>query len=83
VAGGFEAEDWLPVVGQQLARAAATLAFASGEYGGVGAEEGVHARWVNRYENDLELVSAPIRAARLLAAHLWSRCFAAVCTSRR
>jgi ATP-dependent DNA helicase DinG len=78
--GGFEAEDWLPVVGQQLARAAATLALLA-EYGGAGAADGVHARWVNRYENDVELVSAPIEPGRLLATHLWSRCFAAICTS--
>jgi ATP-dependent DNA helicase DinG len=78
--GGFEAEDWLPVVGQQLARAASLRALLD-EYGGIGVQEGVQARWVNRYENDLELVSAPIEPGRLLAAHLWSRCFAAVCTS--
>lgn len=78
--GGFEAEDWLPVVGQQLARAAATLALLE-EYGSADSEGPMHARWVNRYENDLELVSAPIEPGRLLAEHLWSRCYAALCTS--
>jgi len=78
--GGFEAEDWLPVIGQQLARATATLALLD-EFGGGTRAEGVQARWVNRYESDLELVSAPIEPGRLLATHLWSRCYAAVCTS--
>lgn len=78
--GGFEAEDWLPVIGQQLARAAATLALLE-EYGSADREGPMHARWVNRYENDLELVSAPIEPGRLLAEHLWSRCYAALCTS--
>ncbi|MBX3705246.1 MAG: ATP-dependent DNA helicase DinG [Pseudomonadales bacterium] len=78
--GGFEAEDWLPVIGQQLARAAATLALLE-EYGSADSEGPMHARWVNRYENDLELVSAPIEPGRLLAEHLWSRCYAALCTS--
>jgi ATP-dependent DNA helicase DinG len=77
---GHEAEDWLPVIGQHLGRAGALLAvleqFAASED-----PDGVRARWVNRHDNDLELVSAPIEPGRLLAARLWSRCHAAVCTS--
>jgi ATP-dependent DNA helicase DinG len=78
--GGFEAEDWLPAIGQQLGRAGAALALLD-DYGEPGATEGVHARWVNRYDTDVELVSAPIEPGRLLAEHLWSRCFAAISTS--
>jgi ATP-dependent DNA helicase DinG len=78
--GGFEAEDWLPAIGQQLGRAAAALALLD-DYAEPGAREGVHARWVNRYETDVELVSAPIEPGRLLTEHLWSRCFAAISTS--
>jgi ATP-dependent DNA helicase DinG len=78
--GGFEAEDWLPTIGQQLGRAGAALALLD-DYGEPGATEGVHARWVNRYETDVELVSAPIEPGRLLGEHLWSRCFAAISTS--
>jgi len=77
---GFEAEDWLPVIGPHLVRSQALRALLT-EYADAEAAEGVHARWVNRHENDLELVSAPIEPGRLLAAHLWSRCYAAVCTS--
>jgi ATP-dependent DNA helicase DinG len=77
---GFEAEDWLPVIGPHLVRSQTLLALLA-EYADAEAAEGVYARWVNRYESDLELVCAPIEPGRLLAAHLWSRCYAAVCTS--
>ncbi len=73
-----EAEDWLPVLGQHQTRALGVLALLA-DYGGGG--EGVYARWANRTEHDVELVSAPIEPGRLLREHLWQRCFAAVCTS--
>ncbi len=78
-----EAEDWLPVLGQQQGRALAAAALL-GDYAAAGAAEGsgaVHARWANRFEHDVELVSAPIEPGHLLREHLWDRCFAAVCTS--
>ncbi len=83
-----EAEDWLPVVGQQETRGLAVLALLrdfSGGAAGAGATGaaggGVHARWANRTDADVELVSAPIEPGNLLAEHLWQRCFAGVCTS--
>ncbi|MEQ8486333.1 MAG: ATP-dependent DNA helicase DinG [Pseudomonadales bacterium] len=79
-----EAEDWLPVLGQQQTRALGVVALlqdyaASASRGG--AAGGVHARWANRSEHDVELVSAPIEPGRLLREHLWDRAFAAICTS--
>lgn len=78
-----EADGWLPVVGQLQARGAAAgdlledFSAATGE-----AEVAVrHARWVNRGDQDLELISAPIEPGQLLREFLWSRCFAAVATS--
>ncbi len=76
-----EAEDWLPVLGQQQGRALAVAELLE-DYAGAGAETArVHARWINRSEHDVELVSTPIEPGHLLREHLWSRCFAAVCTS--
>jgi ATP-dependent DNA helicase DinG len=81
-----EAEDWLPVLGQQQSRALAVVALLK-DYSAATANEstpaaaGIYARWANRTEFDVELVSAPIEPGHLLAEHLWSRCFAAVCTS--
>ena len=81
---GFEAEDWLPVVGQLQTRALATMALLA-DYADAkaGAEESAaaHARWANDHGSDFELVSAPIQPGALLTDALWSRCFAAVCTS--
>jgi len=90
----FEAEDWLPVIGQLEGRALATLAllgdFASaGEgfgdeaaLGDVGdSSTAAYARWANDHGVDFELVSAPIQPGALLKDALWSRCYAAVCTS--
>jgi ATP-dependent DNA helicase DinG len=74
-----EAEDWLPVLGQQQGRALAVLALLR-DYAGSGSAD-IHARWANRSEHDVELVSAPIEPGRLLREHLWERCFAAICTS--
>ncbi len=77
---GFEAEDWLPVLGQQQTRAAGVLAMLR-QFAGLDGRTGVHARWANRSEQDVELVSAPIEPGHLLQEHLWDRCFAAICTS--
>lgn len=77
---GFEAEDWLPVVGQLKTRALAIKALLE-DYAMAESESDVHARWVNRYEEDFELVSAPIEPGQLLESKLWSRCFGAICTS--
>ena len=79
----YEAEDWLPVVGQLEARGAATGSLLD-DYAGAGSGgEGPvrYARWVNRTGQDTELVSAPIEPGQLLDECLWSRCFAAVLTS--
>ena len=77
------AEDWLPAVGQLEARALAAEALledyaeAEGE-----AEAGTHrARWVQRTEQDMEAVSAPIEPGPLLHEWLWSRSYAGVTTS--
>ncbi|MGA1372073.1 MAG: helicase C-terminal domain-containing protein [Pseudomonadales bacterium] len=78
--GGFEAEDWLPVLGQQLSRAGAVRALLD-DYAGNTETSGIQARWVNRYATDLELVAAPIEPGLLLHSHLWSRCHAAIATS--
>ena len=78
-----EAEDWLPVVGQLEGRGTAVETLLD-DYAGArsGADDGVRfARWVNRTDQDTELVSAPIEPGRLLQECLWSRCFAAVATS--
>lgn len=75
-----EAEDWLPVVGQQQSRALAVVDLLR-DYSGDAAADGMYARWANRSDNDVELVSAPIEPGHLLRQHLWERCFAAVCTS--
>ena len=79
----FEAEDWLPVVGQLEARADATASLLD-DYAGAGTEQDDQlrcARWINRTEQDTELISAPIEPGQLLQKCLWSRCFAAVATS--
>lgn len=83
----FEAEDWLPAVGQLETRALATIALLE-DYGrgavepaAVGSAQGLKARWVNETTGDLEMVSAPLQPGQLLQEALFSRCFAAVCTS--
>jgi ATP-dependent DNA helicase DinG len=78
--GGHEAEDWLPVVGQHDSRALAAVALLH-DYAGAPLAASVHARWANRTEHDVELVSAPIQPGRLLQEHLWSRGYGAICTS--
>jgi ATP-dependent DNA helicase DinG len=76
----FEAEDWLPPVGQLVSRAAGLggllRAYAADEPGA-----GIQARWANRYPEDVELVSAPIEPGPLLAQGFFSRCFGAILTS--
>jgi ATP-dependent DNA helicase DinG len=80
----------LPAVGQLETRAQATVQllddFASAgeetrDAGSEAADRARHARWVNRTEQDLELVSAPIEPGLLLKDNLWDRCFAAIATS--
>jgi ATP-dependent DNA helicase DinG len=77
---GFEADDWLPAVGQLQSRSAATVnlleAYARSDQSG-----GAEARWANRYPEDLELVCAPIEPGTLLERAFWSRCYAAILTS--
>ncbi len=82
-----EADDWLGPVGQQQSRAGAVVALLQDYMNAPGSEAeeippgSLHARWANRYGDDVELVSAPIQTGALLQEALWSRCFAAVCTS--
>jgi len=75
----FEAEDWLPALGTLKTRAMAVEALLADYSRAV--EPGSHARWSYRHDEDLELVSAPIIPGRLLQDALWSRAFAAICTS--
>lgn len=91
----FEAEQWLPAVGQLETRALATIAlladYATDAAIGVprpaGDDDfdddtpGLQARWVNDYGGDIEVVSAPIQPGNLLRDSIWSRCYGAVCTS--
>lgn len=83
----FEAEDWLPAVGQLETRALATMALledfgrGSAEPAPRGAPQGLKARWINEIAGDLEMISAPLQPGQLLQEALWSRCYAAVCTS--
>ena len=76
----FESDDWLPAVGQLQTRATATLklleAYARPDEPGA-----IQARWVNRYPEDVELVSAPIEPGSLLQREFWARCHSAVLTS--
>ena len=77
------AEDWLPAVGQLEARALAAQALLEDYANAAGeAEAGAHrARWVQRTEQELEAVSAPIEPGPLLHEWLWSRSYAGVATS--
>ena len=74
----FEAEDWLVPVGQLETRALASQALFEDYAQGSSYR---HARWVNRTEFDVEVVSAPIEPGHILSEVLWQRCFAALCTS--
>ncbi len=76
----FEAEDWVPAIGQLLTRSQALLdlirAYALPDTPGQ-----TQARWINRYTEDVELVSAPIEPGTLLTDAFWSRCDGAILTS--
>jgi ATP-dependent DNA helicase DinG len=74
----FEAEDWLVPVGQLQTRAEATLALFD-DFAGESAYR--HARWVNRTDFDVEMVSAPIEPGHILKTHLWDRAYGVICTS--
>lgn len=74
----FEAEDWLVPVGQLQTRALANVALLQDFAGG---SEYRHARWVNRTNYDVELVSAPIEPGYILQEVLWQRAYGAICTS--
>lgn len=81
----FEAEDWLPAVGQLQGRAAATQDLLT-DYAQANDSTARFARWANRHESerfdtDIELVSAPIDPGTILQSTLWDVGFAAVCTS--
>ena len=68
------------MVGQLKTRALAIAALLE-DYAIADAEPGIRARWVNRHDEDVELVSAPIQPGHLLASELWSSCYGAICTS--
>ena len=74
----FEAEDWLVPVGQLQTRADGTYALLK-DY----AQESPFrfARWVNRTDTDVELVSAPIEPGHILEDVLWARAYGVICTS--
>ena len=75
----FEAEDWLPAVGQLKTRALACESLLA-DFAGAG-NGAIHARWANRLDEDVELVSAPLEPGQLLEDAMWSKAFAAICTS--
>lgn len=77
---GFEADDWLPPVGQLQTRALGVLKLIEA-YAGPDASGATQARWANRYPEDVELVSAPIEPGSLLREAFWSRCYGAILTS--
>lgn len=74
----YEAEDWLVPLGQLESRAAANVGLLRDYANG---STHLHARWVNRTPIDVEMVSAPIEPGHILEEVLWSRAYAAVCTS--
>jgi ATP-dependent DNA helicase DinG len=77
---GFEAEDWLPPMGQLQTRAMAIVNLLEA-YGSGDEAIGMQARWANRYAEDVELVSAPIEPGPLLERAFWTRCHSAILTS--
>jgi ATP-dependent DNA helicase DinG len=80
-----EAEDWLPAIGQQVARALAVTQVLEDYRQGAGPAVAGRARWISQLSfesaEDYELTSAPLETGSLLKSALWSRCYAAVCTS--
>ena len=87
----FEAEDWLGVVGQMLARAEALVGLLqdygddeqtdSAPPGDAPGNAPSKARWVNSAGEDYELISAPLLPGELLNHALWETAAAAICTS--
>ena len=73
-----EAEDWLVPVGQLQTRALATLALLE-DYASQSTYR--HARWLNRTDADIEVVSAPIEPGHILHEVLWQKAYGAICTS--
>jgi ATP-dependent DNA helicase DinG len=80
-----EAEDWLPAIGQQVARALAVTQLLEDYQQGAESARADRARWISQVgaesAEDYELTSAPIETGALLKAALWSRGYAVVCTS--
>ena len=80
-----EAEDWLPAIGQQVARALSVTQLLEDYQDGAEPAQAERARWISRlgFESaeDFELTSAPIETGSLLKSALWSRGYAMVCTS--
>ncbi|MEM9620316.1 MAG: ATP-dependent DNA helicase DinG [Pseudomonadota bacterium] len=74
----YEAEDWLVPVGQLQTRALAAQALLH-DY--VNDSPYRYARWVNRTDTDVELVSAPIEPGHILEEVLWQRAYGVICTS--
>ena len=74
----YEAEDWLVPVGQLQTRAMATRALLE-DYAGDSHYR--FARWINRTEFDVEMVSAPIEPGHILKEVLWERAYGVICTS--
>ena len=76
-----QAENWLPVIGQLGARAAASQALFDDYGNGVNTA----ARWatLRRFErsDDVELTSAPLAPGHILQDLLWQGCYGAVATS--
>ena len=83
---GYEAEDWLGVVGPHVNRALAALALCE-DYASADAAQSPpkRARWVNRHAFeatvDLELVSAPLDTAAILRDVLFDRAYGVLLTS--
>jgi len=85
---GYEAEDWLGVVGPQVNRAVALQALLEDYAGGSrvpAAAAEARARWVMRHSfevgHDFELVSAPLHTGTLLAGVLFERAYGVLLTS--
>jgi len=74
----YEAEDWLVPVGQLQTRALAAQALLQ-DYANDSPYR--HARWVNRTDTDVEMVSAPIEPGHILEKVLWQRAYGVICTS--
>ncbi len=74
----YEAEDWLVPVGQLQTRALAVQALLE-DYANKSPHR--HARWINRTDTDVELVSAPIEPGHILKEVLWDRAYGVICTS--